>query len=231
MNTIRNISEKLSTPTKGILIFLFGMLALFAPYLYIWSLVVFPRFSLAMSLAMFWKALFFLALTLLILNIVAAFVSKKTVLIKFLPLCFLALLVWIYQNIDTDLFKNSFQSTEATRMLVAGGQTRLFWAGGYEHVREVAISLLDKQTDESGKVDPDMWGNSIRWLGAENVRVDKQAQCVIIGLPISFFYDFDEFGYMISKNARPDFDILETGMGSVQYWELGEGVYFFHRHL
>ena len=231
MNAIRNASEKLSTPTTGLLIFLFGMLALFAPYLYIWSLVVFPRLSLTMFLVMFWKVLFFLALALLILNIVAAFVSKKTVLIKFLPLCFLALLAWIYQNIDTDLFKNPFQSTEATHMLVAGGQTRMFWAGGSTHIKEDALALLDKQTDESGKIDPDAWGNSIRWLGAENVRVDKQAQCVIIELPISFFHDFDEFGYLISKNVEPDFAILETGMGPIQYWELGEGVYFFHRHL
>lgn len=230
MNTIRNISEKLSTPTNELLIFLFGMLALFAPYLHIWSLVVFPRISLAIFLVMFWKGLFFLALGLLFLNLVATFSSKKSALIKFLSPCFLVLLIWAYQNIDTSLFERSFKSTEATRMLVAGGQARISWAGGSEHVKKEVLALLDKQTDESGKVDPDMWENSIRWLGAENVRVDKQAQCVIISLPISFFYDFDEFGYLISKNARPDFDILETGMGPVRYWKIGEGVYFFHRH-
>lgn len=234
---MKTISEKLSVPLKiftppnGLLIFLFGLLNLFAQHIYIWSLVVFPSASILIIVVAFSGIFFFIALVLSFFNIMASFILRASGKVKTLSICFSVVLMIVFLNIDKTLVNSAYSlyPNNQTQLLVAGAQTRVIWAGGVNKVKNDALKLLSGEPDEDSRLSSELWGSSIKRLGASGVQVDKATQSVVVYLPISLIYDFDEFGYLITNQKTPNFSILEVEGTHIRHWELGEGVYFFHR--
>ncbi|MBI5297177.1 MAG: hypothetical protein HY869_17000 [Chloroflexi bacterium] len=221
---------KIFTPRNGFLIFLAGLFILLVPYLYSWSLVVFPLLSLLLLILIILgvqEVIVFVTLILSAFYTLSTLALNTSIKTKVFSVCFFVVLITTFLTSKPDYdFRNGGSA------FLLGAQTRLAWAGGSEKVKTDALRLLTQQPDESGLINSELWSNSLKRTGATRIYIDKESQSVAIFIPAgNGFSDFDEFGYLFTYDRVPNVAFLKIeGYGLViHYWKLADGVYFFNR--
>lgn len=235
-------------------VFISGVLSLFIPHMSGWADIVFPSIAhLTLFLYFMWSLFLVFAFTCLGLSLVIAFVVGWPKRNKIVSLALMVVLLLIYQLVYTpgDIASDGAiplvaektlwgaESDDVVPLAVkkrigafpVGGQTRVFWAGGVDKVREDALLLLKTLPDENGFIPPDEWPDTLNRLGAVAIETDEAMQTVIMYIPRADYFDPDVFGYLIRDGEVPDPEILCTsrfvGASGYRMWKIDEGLFFF----
>lgn len=224
---MKTIAEKIFSERTGFFIFCAGTASLFFPHISGWTDIVFPQFSIVWIIPYFlWKFFFIFFLCLSVINLIALFFLKAPKKTNILSITFSVILIILFLNIYPGWATNDYLGVDQrVSSFAVGGQTRILWAGGIENIRNDALSLLSKKTDDEGFVGPELWPSSFKKIGANAIRIDSETHSVIVYIPKAKIFDSDQFVYLITNNENPVFSVLKRD--NYRFWKLDEGIYFF----
>ncbi|MFC1974894.1 hypothetical protein ACFLXQ_00680 [Chloroflexota bacterium] len=223
------IGEKLSSKKtlnlSSLPVLFLGLIFLTAPIIDGWSEIFFPGGSS-------WFLIYLVTGLLLVTSIlvtgvlyVASFVANLIVkrsiwyLVYLFPIILL-LCAWylLYPPgvTDTDIRINSFQ---------LGAQTRVLWAGGSSKVRQGAVDLLENRSLTVPSQSE--WPRSIRALGGIRLQFTGNQTVKVILPKRRFFFDGDEFGYFIMVDDGAEPYIRGSHGGGYRLWKISDGIYLY----
>lgn len=224
---MKSFAEQIFSVKTGLFILLAGFASLFFPHISGWNDIVFPYFSdIWFFPYLLWEILFALCFGLSVINFfVLLFLTastKEKISAFCFPIALTILFLSIYPNFSTEKYLGAEQRVS---FFAVGGQTRIFWAGGAETVKNDALLLLNEQPDDEGFVSSVTWANSLKKLGAYAIKVDRKTQSVIVYIPKANTFDPDQFVYLITHNEKPTPSVLKRD--GYRFWKFDDGVYFF----